>query len=780
MKKIVSIAIILIQLYFSCAFAQEAFVVRQIRFDGLHRVTPATMESYLPIKRGQTLRGQKSAEIVRALYKTGFFDRISLSREGNTLIIHVVERPTIGQLKISGNSVIPTDKLTSVMKSMDIAEGRVYNPLVLDKIKQGLLNQYYQLGRYNARVNITTAPMSRNRVAVKINISEGLVAKIKRISIIGNHVFDEKTLLKQLDMTTSGIFTFFTQTDRYSEDKLDMSVEKLRNYYMDRGYIRVEVKSAQAQVTPDRKSVFVTFVINEGDQYTVDSYDVIGTFVIPREEIIKSIHIKPGEIFSRQKVIDAQKAISHQLGDQSYIFASVAIHPEVNDTLHKVKLIFDVRPGKRAYVRHVTFSDNTRTNDVVLRREIQQLEGAPASTAKMEDSKQRLSLLPYIKNVDMSVQPVPEVNDQVDVNYKVKEDSAAQASVKLGYSQINGILFGAGLNHKNFLGTGNTLGINFNSSKIQQFFGIDYTDPYYTESGISRSFNFAISRVDPGNTAAVNSSYTANEYDFGVTYGIPVGQEQGVYSRAFVGVAYQNTLLNLNRNLNNVSAQVRSFVTQHGRRYQQLDLRLGYSRDSRDKAIFPTVGVLQSLWFDTYVPVGSSISYYTVNYNAKWYQPLSDQFIILTRGDFGYGNGWHGGHNFPFFRNYFAGGIDTVRGYLGYTLGPQDSLGKAFGGTELVDASVGLIFPNYLSDSLRTSIFVDAGNVYSVLNNRNFGGLSTNSGPIRTSVGLEADWLTPFGPIELSLAKMLNPRRGHGQIHGDESEPFQFALGANF
>ncbi len=781
MKKLASILIILFQLYFSCAFAQQAFVVRQIEFDGLHRVSAATMETYLPIKRGQILRPEKTAEIVRALYKTNFFEHISLSREGNTLIIHVEERPTIGQLKISGNSIIPTDKLKAAMKSMDIAEGRVYQPAIIDKIKQGLLNQYYQLGRYNARVIISTTSMPRNRVAVNITISEGLVAKIRRISIIGNHVFSEKTLIKQLDITTTGVFTFFTQTDRYSEDKLDDSVEKLRNYYMDHGYLRFEVKSAQAQVTPDRKSVYVTFVVSEGEPYTIESYNITGTFIVPRKKIEKAIHIKPGEKFSRKKVIAAQKAITRMLGDKGYVFATVAIHPKINDATHRVKLTFEVRPGKRAYVRHVTFSDNTRTNDVVLRREIQQMEGAPASTVKMEDSKQRLSLLPYLKKVDMTVLPVPNVDDQVDVNYKVKEESSAQASFKVGYSQIYGMLLGAGLNHKNFLGTGNTLGINFNRSKIQQFYGIDYTDPYYTTNGISRSFNFSISRVDPGSTASVDSSFTANEYDFGVQYGIPVGQEQGVYSRAFIGANYQNTLLTLNRNLNNVSAQVSSFVGQHGRRFQQVDLRLGYSRDSRDKAIFPTRGILQSLWFDGYAPLtSSSLTFYTINYHAKWYEPLNDQFIVLTKADLGYGNGLNGANNFPFFRNYFSGGIDSVRGYQGYTLGPQDSLGKAFGGTKLVNASVGLIFPNFLTDSLRTTIFVDAGNVYSPLNNRNFGGLSTNSGPIRTSVGLEADWLTPFGPVELSLAKTINARSSHGNIHGDEDEPFQFALGANF
>lgn len=781
MKKLVCLLVILFSQFATPIWAQEAFVVKKIEFQGLQRVSSSTLITYLPIKPGQVLQPAKTAAVLRSLYKTGFFDRITLSREGNTLIIHVVERPTIGQLKITGNSIIPTDKLTSVMKTLDVAEGRVYNPVVLERIKQSLLNQYYQLGRYNARVDITATPMTRNRLLVKIDISEGLVAKIKRISIIGNHVFDESTLLKQLDITTTGMFTFITQKDRYSEDKLEASVEKLRNYYMDHGYLRFEVKSAQAEVTPDRKSVYITMVVSEGEPYTVERYDLTGQFVVPREELLKSITIKPGETFSRQKILDSEKSITSKLGDKGYIFATITLHPQINDQTHKVILVFDINPGKRAYVRNVTFSDNTRTNDVVLRREVEQMEAAPASTTRLENSKQRLSLLPYIKDVDMSVKPVPDVDDQVDVNYKVKEDSSAQASFKVGYSQLYGAMLGAGLNQKNFFGTGNTFGINFNRSKVEQFYGVEYTNPYYTPEGISRSFSFSISRVDPGSTANVDNSYTNNEYDLGVLYGIPVSQEIGVFNRVFIGATYQNTLINPNNNPAYISNQVNTFIQQHGRRFQEGDIRLGYSRDSRDKAIFPTRGVLQSMFVDAYVPLSSgSLTFYTLNYHGKWYQPLTDQFIVLTKANFGYGNSIHGMRDFPFFRYYYAGGIDSVRGYQGYTLGPRDSLGKALGGNVLADASVGLIFPNYLSDNLRTTAFIDAGNVYSSLNNRNFGGLSTNSGPIRYSVGVEADWLTPFGPVELSLAKGINARNGHNDIRGDDEEAFQFSLGANF
>jgi outer membrane protein insertion porin family len=772
MKKLLYIFIFLSQLWVTVW--AEPFIVKNIEIEGLQRTTPATVESYLPIKRGQVLQSEKTAAILRKLYQTGFFDHITLSRSGNTLIIHVIERPTIGQLKITGNSVIPTDKLTTVMKTLDVTEGRVYNPAIIEKIKQSLLNQYYQLGRYNARVDVTTTPMVRNRVLVNINISEGVVAKVQRISIIGNHVFDEKTLVKQLDLTTPGIFTFISQTDRYSEEKLETSLEKLRSYYMDRGYLRYEVKSAQAQVTPDRKSVYITIVIDEGQPYTVKDVVVKSNNVVSKEEVLKQISIKPGDVFSRQKIIDSEKAITRLLGNKGYLFAAVSLRPQVNDKTKDVILLFEINPGKHVYVRHITFSDNNRTNDEVLRRELLQWESAPASTSKLEDSKQRLSLLPFIRDVNMSVKHVPDTNDQVDVNYKVKEDNAATATFKLGYSQIDRIIIGLGFNQKNFFGTGNTLGVNLQRSKYEQFYGMDYTDPYYTADGISRTISLSASRVDPRG-AGVNNSYTTHEYDAGVLYGIPIGQEESVINRLQAGLSYQNTLVHLIPG--GISNQINSFVTNHGTHFQQLDVKVGYTRDSRDKAIFATSGIFQTLFLDAFAPLSSgSLSFYSLNYHTKWYQPIYDQFILLTKANLGYGNGFHGTSDYPFFRNYYAGGIDSVRGYQGYTLGPRDSNGKPFGGNMLADGSLGLIFPNYVSDSLRTSAFVDVGNVYSTLNNRGFGGNSSDSGPLRYSVGIEADWLTPFGPIQLSLAKALNRQK-----HPDDTlEAFQFAMGANF
>jgi outer membrane protein insertion porin family len=773
MKKNIISWFIVLNLLIGSVFAAPAFVVKRIDVQGLQRISADTVYNYLPIHTGQVLRPEKTAAIIQALYHTGFFEHIGLSRQGNTLIIRVVERPTIGQLKITGNSVIPTDKINTVTKSLGLAEGRVYDRALLDKIKQGLLNQYYELGRYNARVDVTVTPESRNRVMVKIEISEGLVAKVEKINIIGNKVFTEKELDKQLALTTPGLFTFFTQSDRYSQEKLETSLDGLRNYYMDHGYVRFAIQSAQVAITPDRKSVYLTIAITEGGQYTVKGFMVSGETVLPHDDAVRLVKIKNGAPFSRQDIMDSEKAITDALGDKGYIYSSVAVEPKIDDVKKEVFLNLIVKPGKRTYVRHIYFTDNTKTNDVVLRREIDQMEAAVISNKKLEDSKRKLKLRSYIKEVDMSVVPVAEHDDMVDVNYKVTEQNAAEASFSVGYSQIDKVILGLGFNQKNFLGTGKTLGLNASISKFQTFYGFTYTDPYYTQDGISRTISVSASKFNPG-ASYITSGYTMDEYDAAVSYGIPLGQEDGITNQVNLGYGYQDTLVDLH-NPANISNQVYNFVNNHGHHFQQLDLTGGYTRDSRDKAIFPTMGMIQSLGMNVYLPVnGRSLRYYTAAYKAVWYHPIVGNFIAMAKGDLAYGGSFNGGpSNYPFFKNFYAGGIETVRGYLGNTLGPRDSTGSSSGGNFLSDASIGLIFPNPMPDTLRTLAYLDAGNVYNTYDNRGFGG--TASGPLRLSCGVQADWLTPLGMmIAVSLASPIHPKAV------DRREPFQFSLGASF
>jgi outer membrane protein insertion porin family len=683
----------------------------------------------------------------------------------------VVERETIGQLKISGNNLIPTDKLTAVMKSLDVAEGRVYNPAIIDRIKLSLLNQYYQVGRYTARVDVNVTQLERNRVLVKIEISEGLTAKIRRINIIGNHAFSEKRLVSQLTVSTAGLFTFFTQTDQYSQEKLDASVESLRNFYLDHGYLRFAEKSSQVSITPDRKAVYITIVIDEGQRYKIKGHSLTGDFVVPKADLEKLVLFHNGATFSRQKVVDTEKLISDALGSKGYVYATVVLNPIVDDKNREVFINLNIKPGKRTYVRHIYFSDNAKTNDEVLRREIQQVEGAPVSTTQLEESKRRLNLLPYMRDAQMSLVPVPGVDDQVDVNYKVNENNSAELTGRIGYSQVDKILIGAGVNQKNFMGTGKTLGLNAETSRYERFYSGSYTDPYFTQNGISRSLNLSISKITPAN-GNLTSSYTSNEFDIGDTYSVPIGAEKDVINRFEVGYGYQNTLISLPSS-RAVSTMVTDFVNNHGRHFQQIDLLMGLSRDSRDRAIFPTRGGRQAIGANIFLPVQTTgLRYYTINYSAAWFHPIANDFLVTMRGALAYGNSFSNGRNYPYFKNFYAGGIDSVRGFAGNTLGPKDNLGNPIGGNFLADASIGLVFPNYISDNVRTSVYLDAGNTYQTYDNRALGG--TGSGPLRYSAGVQVEWLSMMGPIDLSLARGINIK------HKDSLEAFQFSLGANF
>jgi outer membrane protein insertion porin family len=771
MKKVILSILLSLMLASAGAWAASSFRYNEVEFQGLQRISPSTIYHYLHLKNGQSLDYGQTGKYIRTLYKTGFFEHIELARRGNILIIKVKERPIIGYLKISGNNAISGERLDSVMKTVDIVEGRIYNPAMLERIRQSLLNQYYQLGYYNARVEVDISTLSNNRVSIKINISEGLVAKIHGVHIIGNHAFSERQLQKQLTISMPNLFTFLTQEDRYSEERLEESLEKLRAFYLDHGYLKFAIKSAQAEITPDRKSIYVVITVEEGQPFYVTGYDLTGRLLLPRSELEKKITIKPGDTFSRQEILDSEKAITDAFGSEGYLFINVTVEPKVDEAKREVFLHFNIQPGKRVYVHHVSFSDNHRTNDEALRREVVQFESAVASTTKLEETKHRLSLLAFMKTVEMSVKPVPNTDNQVDVNYKVTEDNSAQASVTASYSLTDRLGFGVGLTQKNFFGTGNTLGINFNQNRYEKYYSLAYSDPYYTLDGISRDVNVYASRVNPAG-ANLAKAYTSNDFGASVTYGIPIGQEKGVLSRVYFGFGYENTLIHLTAQ---PTAQVTDFTTVHGRHYQQLHIHTGVTRDSRDKAIFPTLGGIQKLFAEIYAPAATgSLKYYQFNYEGKWYHPFTHGFIGTARALLGYANSFEGISHYPFFKNYYAGGFESVHGYEGNTLGPRDSNDNPFGGNLLTVGGFGLVIPNFVSDSVRTLAFLDAGNVYTGNNNRKYGGQSTGSGPLRYSTGLEVDWLAPMGfAIGFSYAKPLNRQPG------DKDQRFQFSLGAN-
>lgn len=760
-------------------FAANGFVVRKIRVDGLQRISLSTVLSYLPIKQGQVLQPDETGSIVSALYSTGFFSNVTLARDGNDLVINVQERPTIGSIKISGNKKVQTKKLEDVLKSIGLQEGNIFDSSILLGLKQSLEQQYESTGQYNATVTTDVIPQSRNRVAIDIKIDEGKPAHIKSIKIVGNHAFSQRKLLWHFKMTTWRLWTIITHSDQYSQEKMDADVETLSKYYMDRGYARFKVNSANANMSPDKKTVNIVIDITEGSIYHIKGYQVSGNLLGQDADVQKliSANLKPGDVFSRQKILDISEAIKRIYGNQGYAFGSVNPVPVYDDNAHLVSINFIVDPGRRVYVRQINFTGNTKTQEIVLRRQMRQEEGGLYNYWGLEEGKRLLQMLGFLQNVTYQTVPVPGHPDQVDINYNVTEMSSATASVQVGYSDLYGLLYGANITESNLLGTGKQISLGFQNSEYSDMYSLTYTNPYYTESGISRSITVFSSHVTPNNVGGAD--YTNNATGINVNYALPISE----YSYLTFGYGYQYININpgqlpnpaLGQTCGSVgqipgfaSTQICNFITQHGSNFNQTSLNAGWQRTTYDRALLPTQGTKQVLTGEVGVPIlNNYLEYYRLNYEAGMYQPLGKGFILHLTGDAGYGYGYGAfSDGLPFFKNYFAGGIGTVRGYRGNTLGPQDSQGNPIGGNVLTLASVGLIIPNPISDKLRTSVFVDGGNVFA-----NQFALSQ----VRYSAGIDVQFYIPMvGPLEFAIAEPIN------KSSTDQGNAFDFSVGTSF
>lgn len=752
------------------SLAYDQIRIDDISFSGLHSVPLATAQHYLALKVPFDLAEQDAANIIQRLYSSELFADIKLLRSGHKLYFKLIERPILSKLALTGNSVLTTDKLLTVLHAADLQEGKLYNPARLAQVRAFILEQYHSLGYLDAKIAINITPVSKHSIALNLRIIEGKVAKITAITMVGNQKFGTSTLLKQLDVSLAGLFTFFTHTDRYTPEKLSSSISKLTDFYLDHGYLKAQVTD-DVRIAPDTNLVSLQFVVQEDKPYYISNYLIIGQNIVDNKVLMQAIKLKPGDLCSKQAIIASEKALTDIFGAKGYLFVTVGVVPKFEPNSNKVELQFTINPGKPNKINHIYFLNNHRTNDSAMRRQINQFEAVSASAPLLEEARHRLSLIPFMKNITMDVKPVPGRDDLVDVVYKVEEDSSAQASLTLSYSMIDHFGIGLSLNQSNFFGTGNTLGINFNQNRYEKYYNISYSDPYYTISGISRDLNFYISRVNPAG-ANLADSYTSNDYGASVTYGIPLASEPSILKKVYFGAGYENTLITLT---DHPSAQVNVFTAQNGRHFQQLHLRSGFSSDSRDKIIFPNLGTIAKLFVDWFVPVASgSLNYYQMSYEQKTYYPLKYGFIATAHGTFAYGNGIHGISYYPIFKHYYAGGFESVHGYLGNSLGPKDSNNNSFGGNILTLGSVGMVLPNFIADSLRTSLFVDAGNVFLQNNNQKFGGSSSGSGSLRYAMGVEADWISPIGfAIGFSYAKPL--------LHhvGDQEQRFQFSLGAN-
>ncbi|MCP4289725.1 MAG: outer membrane protein assembly factor BamA [Gammaproteobacteria bacterium] len=742
-------------------FAAEPIEVTDIRIEGLQRISAGTVFNYLPVSIGQQVGPDDTADIIRELYKTGFFKDVRLEREAGVLIVSVRERPAIAKIDISGNKSLETEQLLTSLKDIGLSEGRVLNRFVLDQIEQELRRLFFNLGKYGVEVKTDVTPLERNRVAVAIIVQEGLTARIKKINIVGNQAIEEDDLLDEFELSSPDFLSFITHSDQYSRQKLSGDLEKLRSYYLDRGFINFKISSTQVSITPNKQDIYITINLVEGGVYTIRDIKLTGNLVAPPEKFYPLIQLKRGSEFSRKKVLASSERVSEMLGDLGYAFANVNNIPDIDEENKEIDITFFVDPGKRVYVRRINMGGNNSTRDEVLRREMRQMEAAWFSAAQVKDSKKRLQRLDYFEEVHIETPAVPGSTDQVDVNIRVTEKAMGSLGAGVGFSQSQGAIFNANISQDNFLGTGKRVSAALNTSSANKVYSLGYVNPYYTVDGISRGFNLSFRETDFEEVDTAR--YLIDSLVAGVTFGIPTSDTD----RLVFDLDIDSTKFKLG---DNASEELTEYQADNGSDSVSLRLGVSWAHDSRDSALMPTEGGYQRVSGSLSIP-GSDLEYYRLEYVNKYYIPLSRTFTLALKGDLGYGDAYGSTSKLPPWRNFFAGGRKTVRGFKDFSLGPTDSEGDPLGGNLKVTGNVEVLFPapfKLMEKSIRFGLFVDAGNVYDITET------DFDFGEIRYSTGISGFWLSPFGAFGISFGIPLN------EEGDDETELFQFAFGSAF
>ncbi len=754
-------AILVSVIFWSPTFGAEPFIADDIRVEGLSRISAGTVFNYLPITVGDTVDDERSRDAVRSLFKTGFFKDVRLEREGNVLVVIVEERESIADITFDGNEAIKTEELLKGLAESGFAKGEVYNQSKLDKVVQELRRQYYANGKYGVSIDTTVTPLDESAVVIAFDISEGDAARIKEINIVGNEAYSDKELLKKFKLTTPNWLSWFNKNDQYSKQKLGGDLEALRSVYQDSGYVNFAVESTQVSITPDKSDVYITINISEGERHTISEVKLAGKLIVDEEELFKQVWTRKGMVFSRKAVTQTSKNITDRLGDEGYAFANVNAIPKVNDDEGTVSITYFVDPGQRVYVNRVAFHGNTKTRDEVLRREMRQMEGGWISTKNVERSKVRLQRLGFFEEVNVETPAVPGSTDQVDVRFSVKERPSGNLLLGLGFSQSSGIIFNTNIAQQNFLGSGKALNFAFNNSEINRTFRLGYVNPYWTIDGISRGFNLGYQETEAGRTTITR--YDSRVIDGGVSFGIPITE----YNFITFAASYESTRIETNPFL--LAPQLALFLLREGDSFNVFRLSSSFAYDTRNSAIFPTRGVLQKIRAEIAAP-GADLQYWKLDYDSRIFFPLPRDYVLMLKGEVGYGDAYGDTFELPFFENFYAGGPRTVRGYEEFSLGPQDLFGRALGGDLMLVGNAELILPvPFLQDvkSVRLTAFFDAGNVYGA-------GEDFEIGDMRLSAGLSAVWLSPFGQLSVSIAQPFNTKRG------DEIQKFQFTLGTSF
>jgi len=750
-------------LMFQAAIAED-FIVDDIRVNGLRRISAGTVFNYLPITVGDRIDEKRTQEAVRALFKTGFFKDVRLDRDGDVLVVEVIERESIADITFKGNKAIKTEELLKGLGDIGFAKGEVFNESKLDKVTQELRRQYYSNGKYGVKIDSKITPLDDNSLTVAFTVIEGEAARIREINIVGNKVFSDKELLSEFKLTTPTWLSWFTKDDQYSKQKLSGDLEALRSMYQDNGYVDFHVESTQVSITPDKADVYITINIAEGEQYTLSEVKLAGKLIVDERQLFEQVTTRKGMLFSRKETTQTSKNITDRLGNEGYAFANVNSVPKLDKEKKQVSLTYFVDPGQRVYVRRVNFSGNAKTRDEVMRREMRQMEGGWISTAQVERSKVRMQRLGYFEEVNVETPAVPGTTDQVDVNYTVKERPSGNLMLGLGFSQSQGLIFNTNVTQNNFLGSGKSVNFAFNNSEINRTFRLGYMNPFWTLDGISRGFSVGYSETDAGARLNNVTQFNSRIASAGVNFGIPLTE----YNTISVAGSYESTKIGINPFF--LDPQVARFIFLEGDDFNIFRLSSAFSYDTRNSALFPTKGVLQQIRGEIAAPVGD-LEFWKIDYDSRIFIPLHKEYVLLFKTQVGYGDSYGDTFELPFFENFFAGGPRTVRGYEESSLGPKDFFGDSLGGNFSIVGNAELILPiPFVKEfkSVRLTAFYDIGNVYDTT----FEDVEIDS--LRMSTGLSGVWLSPFGMLSVSIAQPFNDQQF------DEIQKFQFTFGTTF
>ena len=742
------------------AHAVEPFVVKDIRVEGVQRVEPGTVFGYLPVKVGETFTDDKGAESIRALYNTGFFKDVQIRSEGNVLVVRVEERPAISQLEFIGFKEFDKDALRRTLRGVGVAEARYYDKSLIDRAEQEIKRQYVSRGYYAAEVTTTVTPVDANRVSITFTVDEGPTAKIRQINIVGNKAFKEGDLRDEMQLSTPNWLSWYTKNDLYSKQKLTADLEALRSYYLDRGYLEFAIESTQVSITPDKKDIYLTLNIHEGEQYKVSDIKLTGELLGKQAEMEKLIKLKQGDVFSSAKLSSTTKSITDLLGTYGYAFATINPQPQINQKDRTVALTLVVDPGRRVYVRRVNVVGNSKTRDEVVRREMRQMEASWFDGEKLQLSQNRVNRTGYFTDANITTEDVPGTTDQVDVNVNVTEKPTGQINLGVGFSSTDKLVLSAGIRQDNVFGSGTSLGLDVNTSKSNRTIAVTQFDPYFTVDGISRSTELYYRTYRPLYYTG-DQDYRVVQQGGNVKFGVPFSETDTV----FFGIGYERTTIDVTTN---TPLAYQNYVAKNGRTTNNFPITIGWSKDQRDSALVPTRGRYQQANLEFGIP-GGDLQYFRAYYQHQYFYPLSKSFTMAFNNEIGYGHGY-GGKDFPVFKNYYAGGIGSVRGYETSTLGPRDANGVAIGGASKFVGNVEFIFPlpgSGVDRTVRLFTFFDYGNVFAE-------GQPYKLGDMRYSTGFGLSWLSPIGPLKISMGFPIKRKTQ------DQTQRFQFQIGTAF